>query len=156
MNMFMKITNYCWLITLLINFNAAATLNIDSCDYYEQLDSKLSCGPSYYIQEFAIPYCNTYLASHNKFSAKGQIILRDIRQCLQNVLLKSEADLTCENIEAIGFASHEYCYLMEGFCELSTTDLVRVLWIARNDLLNPHIWSMINNIDTICLVKHLK
>lgn len=125
---------------------------VNTCTSYEYIDDHLRCGYQSYLQQFAIPYCNRYLQKNDIFSEKAQLILADIRSCLQTELLAHDhTDLTCENIEDIGVESHYGCYLQSGFCELEELDKVKVMWIARRQVLNIKVMSVFTKVMSVCV-----
>lgn len=130
---------------------ANLSVGVDSCEFYDQLESAKHCGADGYIQQFASPYCLTYLKDKNDFTPKGQAILRNIRFCLQEVLVEKQKLLNCQQLRDYGIASHEYCYIQGGYCELSQLDRLKVFWIAKSEALNPEVWAMINRVHKYCL-----
>lgn len=127
-----------------------AGVSADSCDYYSELEAKFKCGPDGYVQTFANPYCRAYLKNNNRFSSKAKIILRDIRYCLQKVLNDNSSGMTCQELEKYGIASHETCYVANGYCDLQGSDLLNVYWIARYEAFNPEIWDMLTRVEYQC------
>ncbi len=147
----MKIVIWLLSLTFFVTGSMALAIPVDSCDFYDQLEVKMKCGEGGYIQKFASPYCKAYLSRNNEFSSKGQIILRNIRLCLQEILALKANSLTCAELEDYGIASHEYCYLNAGYCELGGADRLRVFWVARGEVLNIPIWSLVAKVQTQCL-----
>jgi hypothetical protein len=143
--------NWIFGIFLCLPSLAFTLTNIDSCDYYQDLDDKLQCGDKSYIADFAQPYCNVYLKNKDLFSPQAKIILRKIRQCLQNSLAKNETVLNCSTIATYGFESHTPCYIKNDFCKLSTIDKTLVYWMAKKEIVNPQVWKMMVQIQYQCL-----
>lgn len=137
-------------VTIFFGHHVNAGVSADSCDYYNELESKFKCGPNGYIQEFANPYCRAYLKRNDRFSPKAKVILRNIRYCLQKVLSDNSEGLSCQQLKNYGIASHEYCYVQSGFCELMGTDLLNVYWIARNEAINPEVWNTLLRVEYQC------
>lgn len=131
-------------------FPADASHSPDSCDYYDKLESQTNCGLEGYVQQFAKPYCEVYLQHRRDFSPEAQKILRDIRVCLQNHLRFNSAGMSCGQIKQYGESSHIDCYIQNGFCQLEGTDFLQVLWMARREITNLQILSMIINVHRSC------
>lgn len=113
--------------SLLLVLPARAQHSKNSCHYYEEVKSQWHCGPQGYIETFAQSYCETYLRNRNDFSPQAQIVLKNIRYCLQTYLKENFKGTTCEELRAAGMASHEYCYFKHGYCELDTKDLIKIM-----------------------------
>jgi hypothetical protein len=139
------------LLILLLSELSLGSPGIDSCDYYDELEQKVQCGQQGYLQAFASPYCQAYLARNKQFSVHGQNILRSIRTCLQVVLRENAESMSCSEIKEYGIASHEFCYLRSGYCELDHADQLNVFWIARNEAFNPEIWALFIAIQGACV-----
>jgi hypothetical protein len=139
-------------LSLLICLNSSASITIDSCEYYNQLEAKLNCGENGYIQHFANPYCRSYLENKDLFSPQGQTILSNIRFCLQNALVEAAEEMSCEDLQEYGFATHKYCYLRSGFCNFGVIDLFNVFWLAKGEIFNPKIWKMLTEVQNSCLL----
>lgn len=122
-----------------------------SCLSYELIDQQLQCGSESYLQQFAIPYCQKYLDKHETFSSEAQGILARIRSCLQTEMVGFyNHGLNCENIESFGVESHEGCYLNSGFCEMNEMDRLKVMWIAKTEVLNFNVMTMFSNVLFKC------
>ncbi|OFZ29208.1 MAG: hypothetical protein A2622_14305 [Bdellovibrionales bacterium RIFCSPHIGHO2_01_FULL_40_29] len=127
---------------------------INTCTSYEYIDTHLNCGEKSYLQHFAIPYCNKYLRKNEIFSDRAQVILANIRSCLQMELLaRANSDLNCENIEEIGVESHYGCYLESGFCDLPEVDNLKVMWIARLEVFNVKVMSVFSKVVAECRIR---
>jgi hypothetical protein len=114
----------------------------------------MQCGPSGYIQSFALPYCRIFLNEKEHFSLNGQLILSNIRLCLQVVLQKNaEAGMTCEELTGFGFDSHEKCYIKSGFCELHEEDIFKIGWTARKQIFNSLIWELFLKLNIFCFSR---
>jgi hypothetical protein len=140
-----------WAI-MFCSISVFAEVNADSCDYYDQLESRMECGVDGYIQQFAKPYCKSYLSKSERFTLRSQQILREIRLCLQTMLAKAGENVSCTELESYGFASHEYCYLVSGFCEMNSIDKMQVLWVARNEILDPRILASMLKLNRTCML----
>ena len=57
---------------------------------------------------------------------------------------------SCQQLEDSGIASHEYCYLKHGYCELGVNDLIKVMWIAKSEILNAQMWRMFIHVHRQC------
>ena len=120
-----------------------------TCDNYSILETHLSCSSNDYIEGFAKPYCEIYLADNDEYSPSGQIILRDIRSCLQETLIHTPM-LTCDNIGDIGISSHFDCYVKSGFCQMSEPDKFQVIWTARDLIFNIAVMAEFLKIEEFC------
>lgn len=146
----MRIVKWFLSVTLFVSSTVLLAIPVDSCDYYDRLEAKLKCGETGYIQKFANPYCKAYLNRKNEFSPQGQLILRNIRLCLQEVLSLKDGNVNCGELESYGIGSHEYCYVFGGYCDLSSADRMKVFWVARGEMLNSHIWTLVAKVHNQC------
>ena len=130
---------------------AAKAVPLDSCEIYLQVEKQMKCGPQGYVQSFGYPYCQVFLRKNKSFSRFGQKILKNIRLCLQEVILENGIKMSCAELSDYGFSTHEYCYLASGFCRLPLKDKLRVFWLAGSEILNPAILSTALNVEKACL-----
>lgn len=124
----------------------------NSCSSYYAIENQLRCGYASYVRTFALPYCQQYLDKKDSFSPQGQLILKKIRTCLQEELLNEvkSGNVLCENIRSVGIESHYKCYLESGFCDISKTDLVTVMWIARRQVFKQDVMSTFFDVLSSC------
>jgi hypothetical protein len=141
-----------FVVLFIVAVTSYAGITVDSCEFYAELETKHSCGPYGYIQKFASPYCESYLQRKEDFSPQGQMILRNIRLCLQEVLAPVASVMSCDEIQKFGISSHEYCYVDGGFCELKGMDRLRVFWIARAEAFNVAVWDLMMKVNKACIL----
>lgn len=159
-DLYMKLNSKCLpVVVLILNIIASnfllvlpvqALLSKNSCLYYEEVKAQWHCGPAGYIESFAQPYCESYLRHRNDFSPHAQRVLKNIRHCLQTYLNENFTGTSCQQLEDSGIASHEYCYLKHGYCELGVNDLIKVMWIAKSEILNAQMWRMFIHVHRQC------
>lgn len=137
-------------LNFLLALPAQALHTKNSCHYYEEVQAQWHCGPSGYIESFAQPYCETYLRHRSDFSPQAQRVLQNIRYCLQTYLKENFTGTTCQQLEDSGLASHEYCYLKNGYCDLGMKDLIKIMWVAKSEILNIQMWRMLLHVHRQC------
>ena len=98
-----------------------------ACEYYRCREATAHCGPEGYLMNYAYRYCQRFrLVAESQMSPAGQAWFRRVRRCLITTLDAVEQGNDCSSIEEIGFRSHPECYIQTGFCELPTSDWVKV------------------------------
>ena len=103
------------------------------CEFYTELNNKIKCGKSNYLNEVQ-PLCEKYLLAENSLGSEIQIFFPNIRYCLQNELLKKLDENFCQNLNQISIESHVQCYVDNGYCELSPISQWRLIWITRSKI----------------------
>jgi hypothetical protein len=124
-----------------------STLN---CDYYDQIESKMQCGPDAYFQKWGGPMCRKYLHSATD-PIKSQLLTTQlkawfpkVRFCLQNELaqMQDSKSLTCGNLNSQVNRSHIDCYMQTGYCELSTLSKAQLGGLSAKAILqDPELWD---------------
>ena len=100
-----------------------------SCEYYRCRDKESQCGEDGYLLGYVGTYCDRFSrVTEAKASPAAAAWLQEVRACLITTL-ENETDETssCEEIEAIGIASHATCYVEAGFCDLSLGDWFQIV-----------------------------
>lgn len=128
----------------------AAQTQASPCDFYALKARELGCSSDNYLVKFGYRYCRVFEKRQATFSLDAQPVLERIRSCL--MLAMDEANPTCESTEEIGFGSHLGCYVENGFCEMSQSDKLHILWVVRSQILNPKFRRVARAIDRAC--KH--
>ncbi|MES2962895.1 MAG: hypothetical protein V4760_03325 [Bdellovibrionota bacterium] len=134
-------------ISQLISFSAQAS-EIAQCEYYPQKARALGCGKDNYLMKFGYRYCRSFETRHTKFSADAQPVLDKIRTCL--ILEMEKRQPVCLTAEAHGFNSHVPCYLLNGYCGLSGSDKLHILWIVRDQVANKNFRKVSSVINRAC------
>jgi len=102
-----------------------------ACDYYRcrEAQSEGQCGNDGYYQGFGARYCLRYAqATEPTMSPEGQLWSASSRRCLIESLDADVADTpVCEDLIEAGYQTHASCYQQTGFCELSLSDVRRVV-----------------------------
>lgn len=135
-------------ITLLSGIKAFATDN-SVCTYYFIKSSELNCSSENYLLRFGYRYCQLFLRNEKLFTARGQIVLNSIRNCLIDQLQHNK-DLTCSNIKAASQTMHFQCYMESDFCNLSFWDKNVILWFIRNEIADPTFFKTLLQISRQC------
>lgn len=113
---------------------------VNSCEYYQCLETQEQCGAKGYYLKFGKHYCEKYQANEAEYSEAGREFLVNIRSCLQDEL---EREITranrlpkCDKVEKFAVGTHRYCYQKFGFCNLPSKDRTRVKLTAKKELIH--------------------
>ncbi|AZZ37720.1 hypothetical protein CIK05_13240 [Bdellovibrio sp. qaytius] len=113
---------------------------IGTCEYYNCLEERESCGSNGYYLKFAAHYCRKYQEKQNKYTDRGQEFLTSIRTCLQDELererIHSNELPSCSKIENFAIETHKYCYQKSNFCGLPLQDQIRVKLTAKKEIIH--------------------
>ena len=140
------------------------TINENSCEFYQMLESMSPCGPTGYITDFAYKYCEAYLDKRDSFIDKKW--QNGVRTCLQNAMLtklKSTPEPTCEQIRTWGFSSHFGCYMRPvpnspevKFCRLPAKDIVRISAVAIGEIFEGEVMAQFAKMVKECAGQYLQ
>jgi hypothetical protein len=88
------------------------------------------CGPDGYLLGYGTRYARRFhQVTRPGMSTRGQRWIDDVLVCLQRDLRSAiDESTSCDAIWEIAFDSHPACYVEAGFCTLSPTDLLKVVW----------------------------
>lgn len=96
-------------------------------DFYECIENILDCGEDGYPLSFGVKYAGRFNnVARPRMDEKGKAWVDGTTICLQRELrdaISSESD--CEEVNNIGFGTHNDCYIENGFCSLGFQN-----WIA--------------------------
>ena len=100
-----------------------------ACEYYRCREAKAQCGANGYLLGYVGKYCDRFsTVTEPRLSEAGAQWMADVRACLIEELdQQTDESNTCDEIAAIGVASHSSCYLQSGFCDLSFTDWFAII-----------------------------
>lgn len=104
---------------------------------------------SNYLSSFGYRYCHAYVEKNDRFSTQSQNVLAELRQCLIDEL-EMRRDLTCDNVKAIAFETHEHCYREHDFCQLPKIEQIKILNVVKGALLRPDYRRAIRKIYQMC------
>ncbi|MGZ5279725.1 MAG: hypothetical protein ACXWC9_07285 [Pseudobdellovibrionaceae bacterium] len=119
-----------------------------NCDFYQQIEDEMQCGPQAYFQRWAGPMCEKYLQSESNLfqslflSSELKAWFPQVRLCLQEELALRFPDLMCKNLDQHAKLSHIECYVQTGYCELSAYSKLQLAGLSANAvLLDPNLWQ---------------
>jgi len=119
-----------------------------NCDFYQQIETEMQCGPKAYFQKWAGPMCEKYLQSESNpfqslfLSSELKVWFPQVRLCLQEELVVRFPDLSCKNLDQHAKLSHIECYVQTGYCELSAYSKLQLAGLSANAvLLDPNLWQ---------------
>ncbi|PHH84721.1 hypothetical protein CDD83_1497 [Cordyceps sp. RAO-2017] len=121
--------------------NACQSPTPNSCDFYADCAERaLQCGPEGYPLRFGDRNCKKFVSRLDMFSSHGQDWIMKTMSCLQRALIgpMNEDGATCESVKKAAFDSHPNCYIDNGFCDLSLSDLLQVVMTVKRDLFYGH------------------
>lgn len=143
----MKVLVLAAIVSLFVSSTAFAS-EIEQCEYYPQKARQLGCSKDNYLMKFGYRYCRAFEKRHTKFSDAAQPVLDKIRGCL--ILQMEKRQPVCLTAEAHGFNSHVPCYLLNGYCGLSGSDKLHILWIVRDQVANGNFRKVSSVINKAC------
>lgn len=119
-----------------------------NCDFYQQIEEQMQCGPQGYFQKWAAPMCDKYIRSETN-PVTGLFLSQELKQwfpqvrmCLQEYLLSEIGTLTCQNLDQHANQSHIECYIQTGYCELSAYAKLQLAGLSANAvLMDPVLWQ---------------
>lgn len=126
------------------------------CEYYKELSEHLGCDEENYLTKFAYHYCTKFNHTSAKYSKEGQDVLLNIRTCLiqsmeQAALNENDhGSLTCPATEGIGLTNHVDCYVKSGFCEIKSSERVKIGLTINVQLLKPKMQKVYREIYRRC------
>ena len=99
------------------------------CEYYRCREARSQCGEDGYLLGYVGKYCDRFATvAEDKVSDAAGMWLEDVRECLVEELEDLTDDSTsCQEIEAVGIASHSTCYVQAGFCSLGLLDWFQIV-----------------------------
>lgn len=133
---------------ILFTITASAFSDKEVCNSYLAAAEDLGCDSKNYLVKFAYRYCSKFIEKEHIFSEKTQMTLNSIRNCLISDILEDNR-LTCENAQIIGRKSHVNCYIQNGFCDISSRDKFKILWIIKSNFLTE--FKSVRKITKACL-----
>lgn len=119
-----------------------------NCEFYQQIEAQMQCGPDGYFQKWAAPMCEKYIRSQANpitslfLSSELKQWFPKVRLCLQQYLLSEASHLSCENLDEHANQSHVECYVETGYCELSTYAKLQLAGLSANAVfMDPVLWQ---------------
>jgi hypothetical protein len=107
--------------------DALQWLGCEACSYYLCRELSHPCGVDGYFVRFGYPYCMRFrMVTESRVSAEGKAWLIRVRRCLIEALEPTLAWSDCDAIEEEAYATHMTCYAQTGFCDLATSDWLKV------------------------------
>lgn len=143
------VRNLLFAFALISPFSAVAPPDLSECDAYERLSSDLGCPADGYLMKFGYKYCREFIQQDASFSEPGRATLAKIRSCLISSL-QAKTELTCENVKARAEQDHVDCYLSSGFCELSSSDKMKLAEIVWDEFEDPAFAKVAETINERC------
>jgi len=123
-----------------------------TCSFYLQcMDTLIPCGANGYAQNFGNVYCNAFLkpSNYNSFSQIGQAWVQNTLICLQyaaiNIITNNYATVSqsCTELANLAFASHQACYVDNGFCFISQ-DWANVIGVVWKSIFSSYVLKIAN------------
>lgn len=125
-----------------------------TCEFYNCMEKKMSCGPNGYFQDFGHPYCQKFVDDELLFSKRSQVWLQDVRYCLQDKVAQMEGKVTCDTLHNEAMHSHVACYVDTGFCDLKLSEQYKVYWYLKGALRDARTWQEALLLNRACLTKN--
>jgi hypothetical protein len=136
----------------------------NSCEFYNLLESMVPCDEDGYVNDFALKYCEAYLAARSQFNdTKWQ---NGVRVCLQRAMLsklRASPKASCSQISDWGFDSHFNCYMRPvpaspeiKFCRLKSGDIAKIGWIAKGEVFEGKVMAQFARMVKECAGQYLQ
>ncbi|PHH63156.1 hypothetical protein CDD81_6207 [Ophiocordyceps australis] len=111
-----------------------------TCDFYVKCaEQTLHCGPNGYPLHWGNNMCHRFQAQLQHYSVPGREWIWNTMACLQRALIAplDQDGATCDSIQQAAFKSHPTCYIENGVCNLSLSDVKQLIITIHSSLLVP-------------------
>lgn len=144
------------LIILVLVSSSMALADVGSelsvCDAYLNKERELGCTKRNYLVRFGFKYCRAFVEQNDRFTEHGQMVTRQIRECLVRELETNEK-MVCRNALVLSVKAHVGCYVDSGFCDLGFLDQWIILENIWPELLNKRMRNSSLEILRLCLAN---